>query len=80
MLWVNLFKRIFLGFYRDREVSVPDEQLLTNDDNIEKALVIQAMIDRESNMAALRESLTPPRISEREGSTTTNVIIQLAMQ
>ena len=82
MLWANLFKRTFPRFYRDREVSVPDERLIS-DDNIEDALVIRALIGRDantSNMAFLRESLTTPRISEREGSTTTNVIIQLARQ
>ena len=81
MLWANLFKRTLFRFYRDREVSVLDERLIS-DDNIEDALVIGAMIGRDantSNMAFLRESLTTPRISEREGSTTTNVIIQLTI-
>jgi hypothetical protein len=59
-------------FYRDREISIPDEQL-TNNDNIEDALVIRAMYGGE-NMAVVR-------ISERQNSTTTtNVIIQLARQ
>ena len=67
MLWVNLLKRNFSIFYRDREISVPDEQL-TNNDNIEDALVVRAMFGGE-NMA-LRESLNLVRISERQNSTT----------
>ena len=67
MLWVNLLKRNFSIFYRDREISVPDEQL-TNNDNIEDALVIRAIFGGE-NMA-LRESLNLVRISERQNSTT----------
>ncbi len=80
MLWVNLLKRNFPIFYRDSEISVSDVQL-TNNDNIEDALVIRAMFEGE-NMG-LRESLNFARISERQNSTTTtttNVIIQLARQ
>ena len=81
MLWVNLLKRNFPIFYRDSEISVSDGQL-TNNDNIEDALVIRAMFEGE-NMG-LRESLNFARISERQNSTTTttttNVIIQLARQ
>ena len=70
MLWVNLFKRTLFRFYRGREEDsvVPDEQLITDEDNIEEALVIQAMTTRDSNIAL------------REDSTTTNAMIQLTMQ
>eukprot|EP01036_Dinobryon_divergens_P028808 gene28808-37814_t len=79
MLWVNLLKRNRFCFQRDRDasrVSFSDETV-ASDDNIEDALVIRAMIGRES--MTFRESLTPARISERESSTTTNVMIQLTI-